>query len=248
LSRIVSIHSFRGGTGKSNILSNIAYRTAEKGLRIGVVDNDVQSPGMSVIFGLDRKEIHHCLNDFLSGDCSISEAAYDVSKSLGLTEKSLYLIPSSLKANDIAEILKRGIDFARLSKGFTELTEALRLDRLLIDTHPGIENETLLCIALCDLLLIVLRPDEQDYLGTAIAVEVAKRLGVAEMGLVVNRVPAQVDADALRKRVAAAYDVPLLGILPFSMSLMLNASKNVFVRGNPKDPFSEGIFTLAELI
>ncbi|MCK4652104.1 MAG: P-loop NTPase, partial [Methanosarcinales archaeon] len=42
--KIVSIHSFRGGTGKSNITANMATYIASKGNRVGVIDTDIQSP------------------------------------------------------------------------------------------------------------------------------------------------------------------------------------------------------------
>lgn len=37
------------------------------------------------------------------------------------------------------------------------------LDYLFIDTHPSLNEETLLTITLTDVLLVVLRPDSQDY-------------------------------------------------------------------------------------
>ena len=54
MSRIISIHSFRGGTGKSNTTANVAALLATEGLRIGVVDTDIQSPGIHVLFGVDE--------------------------------------------------------------------------------------------------------------------------------------------------------------------------------------------------
>ena len=45
MARIVSVHSFRGGTGKSNLTANLAALTALGGRRVGVVDTDIQSPG-----------------------------------------------------------------------------------------------------------------------------------------------------------------------------------------------------------
>ena len=49
--KIVSIHSFRGGTGKSNTTANLASQVALTGKRVGIVDTDIQSPGIHVLFG-----------------------------------------------------------------------------------------------------------------------------------------------------------------------------------------------------
>ena len=43
---IVSIHSYRGGTGKSNVTANLAVSVAMSGKRVGIVDTDIQSPGV----------------------------------------------------------------------------------------------------------------------------------------------------------------------------------------------------------
>jgi MinD-like ATPase involved in chromosome partitioning or flagellar assembly len=50
--KIISIHSFRGGTGKSNVTANLATLIARTGCRVGIVDTDIQSPGIHVPFGL----------------------------------------------------------------------------------------------------------------------------------------------------------------------------------------------------
>ena len=52
---IVSVHSFRGGTGKSNATANLAILMAAQGRRVGVVDTDIQSPGIHVLFALDEQ-------------------------------------------------------------------------------------------------------------------------------------------------------------------------------------------------
>ena len=52
MTRIISFHSFRGGTGKSNITANAAYMLAQRGNRVGIFDTDIQSPGIHVIFNL----------------------------------------------------------------------------------------------------------------------------------------------------------------------------------------------------
>jgi len=97
--KIVSIHSFRGGTGKSNTTANTAALIANTGLRVGVVDTDIQSPGIHVLFGLEQEKIGPSLNDYLWARCSIADAAHDVSECLGTSIKGkLFLVPSSIKA------------------------------------------------------------------------------------------------------------------------------------------------------
>jgi MinD-like ATPase involved in chromosome partitioning or flagellar assembly len=51
MGQIVSVHSSRGSTGKSNLTANLAATTASQGKRVGIVDTDIQSPGIHVLFG-----------------------------------------------------------------------------------------------------------------------------------------------------------------------------------------------------
>ena len=62
--KIISIHSFRGGTGKSNTTANITALLAASGKRVGVIDTDIQSPGIHVLFGLEEDDMDHSLNDY----------------------------------------------------------------------------------------------------------------------------------------------------------------------------------------
>ena len=97
MSKIISIHSFRGGTGKSNITANLAAIIAQQGQRVGVIDTDVQSPGIHVLFGLDEEQMDKALNDYLWGKCAVEETAYDVGKGeITVMGGDIYVIPSSL--------------------------------------------------------------------------------------------------------------------------------------------------------
>src|SRR5262245_9841383 len=108
LTTIISTHSFRGGTGKSNITANLAVLIARAGHRVGVIDTDIQSPGIHVLFRVDDKKLTHSLNDYLWGRCPIEAAAVDVSERCigALNEENgrprLFLIPSSLRPGEIA--------------------------------------------------------------------------------------------------------------------------------------------------
>lgn len=66
MARIISIHSFRGGTGKSNTTANVAAILAAQGRRVAVIDTDIQSPGIHILFGLAGEAITALLNRIAS--------------------------------------------------------------------------------------------------------------------------------------------------------------------------------------
>ncbi|WP_026102288.1 MinD/ParA family protein [Pleurocapsa sp. PCC 7319] len=248
--KIVSIHSFRGGTGKSNMVANVAATMAQQGQKVGIIDTDLQSPGIHVIFGLDEDQINLSLNDYLWGKCNIQEAAYDVTCVFNSepVDGELYLIPSSIKAGEISRVLREGYDVGRLNDGFQELIRCLKLDYLLIDTHPGLNEETLLSIAISDVLVVIFRPDSQDFQGTAVTVDVARKLQVPKMLLVVNKVLSAYDFAALITKVQRSYKTDVAGIIPLSEDIIQLASSDVFCLRHPDHFFSQTIREISQQI
>jgi septum site-determining protein MinD len=250
MSKIISVHSYRGGTGKSNTTANLASILARDGNRVGIVDTDIQSPGIHVLFGFSENNMDRCLNDYLWGRCPISDAAYDVSDLLPKLrgKGNLYLIPSSIKAGEIARVLREGYDVGLLTDGFQELMDVLKLDYLFIDTHPGLNEETLLSITISDILLLILRPDQQDFQGTAVTVDVARKLEVPKILMTINKAPESLDFDDLKQQVENVYGISVAGVLPHSDKMMLLASKGVFALNFPKDPLTAVVEGIAKMI
>jgi septum site-determining protein MinD len=247
MSKVISVHSFRGGTGKSNTTANLAAIMAALGKRVGVVDTDIQSPGIHVIFGLEQTRIEHSLNEYLWGKCEIEQTAHDVTSGLGAgVPGKVFLIPSSIKPGEITRVLREGYDPELLNEGFRALIQQLKLDILLIDTHPGVNEETLLSIAISDAVLIILRPDQQDYLGTGVTIELARRLNVDNLLLLVNKMPQSFDADQMRARIEDTYKCPVAAVIPHSEELMALASSGIFALKYPEHLVSKLYRQVAE--
>jgi len=52
MAKIITISSYRGGTGKSNTTASLAVALATMGYRVGVIDGDFTSPGIDKIFSI----------------------------------------------------------------------------------------------------------------------------------------------------------------------------------------------------
>jgi septum site-determining protein MinD len=244
--RVTSVHSFRGGTGKSNLTANVAVLLAQRGARVGVVDTDVQSPGIHVLFGLRGGDVATALNDFLFEGVPITDVARDVTPEG--SNGAIHLIPSSVQPGQITRVLRDGYDARHLVDGLRAFVDRLRLDILLIDTHPGLGEETLLSLTLSDTVLLVLRPDQQDYEGTGVLVEVAAGLAVPRTALVLNKVPSTLDVAGLRDRVAAAYGAEVVGVLPHDDELMTLASADVFALRHPDHALTRGFAAIVDAL
>ena len=246
MAKIISIHSYRGGTGKSNITANVAACLAATGKRVAVVDTDIQSPGIHMLFGLDDTREVRTLNDYLWERCRVGEAAADVTpEHIRDAGGHIWLVPSSLHAGEIAKVLREGYNAGLMNDGLQDLIDELSLDYLLIDTHPGLNEETLLSIAISDVLVVLLRPDRQDFHGTAVTVEVARKLEVRQLVMVLNKVMPSVIARGFVEEVTRAYGAEVVGVLPEAPEMLELGSEGLFTLKFPDHPLSAAIREVA---
>ena len=83
MTMIISMHSFRRGAGKSLIAANIAAALARTVARVGIVDANLSSPSMHVLFSLTENDVRYTFNDFLRHRCDIEQTAVDVTRRVG---------------------------------------------------------------------------------------------------------------------------------------------------------------------
>ena len=255
MSMIVSIHSFRGGTGKSNITANVAAQVALAGKRVAIFDTDIFSPGIHVPFGLSDKTMGRTLNDFLHGKCDIQDVAYNIGEHTGdsvgrkkLAGTTLWLLPSSIDKEEISKVLKEGYSIERLNEGMQTLRKKFNLDYLFIDTHPGLKEEHLHSIAISDISLIVMRPDQQDFQGTAVTVDVTLGLDVPNLYLVVNKALMRYNFDTIRADVERIFGAPVAGVLPLTEDVAALASEDIFSLVEPDHIWSATIRQIAKTV
>ena len=112
--------------------------------------------------------------------------------------------------------------------------------------HVCVNEETLLSIAVSDALAIVMRPDQQDYQGTAVTVDVAKKLDVPKMLMLINKTPPSLDFDDVKSRVEQIYHAKVAAVLPHSDEMMTLASSGIFSIRFPDNIVTKGLRSLVD--
>jgi MinD-like ATPase involved in chromosome partitioning or flagellar assembly len=235
VARIVTLHSYRGGTGKSSTAANLARLAADQGLRAALVDIDLQSPGAHLPFGIRDLTAQPCLADYLVGRCEIEGTAFPVPAASG----ALYLIPARRGLKPNSEIMVHGYDVGLLSEGFDRLVEVLDLDVLFLDTPSGIGNETVGAVACCDSLVIMTRADHL-VAEAAEALSLASSLAHPRQAVVVNMLPAGMANDAVRQQAESVYGCPVVAVLPYCPEMAILGNQGLAARDFPDHPIVAG--------
>lgn len=103
-------------------------------------------------------------------------------------------------------------------------------------------------LSISNVLLVILHPDSQDFQGTAVTVDVARKMEIPKMLMVVNKALLAFDFADLRKQVKTTYNVSVAGILPVSKEMVQLGNKNIFCLRYSEHPISQTMKRIAEQI
>ena len=183
---ILTFYSYKGGVGRTMALANIAILLARKGLRVLIVDWDLEAPGLHRYF-VGLKTVSHNLGllDLLLDAVELRQAPdwRKYASTVTIENSTVLTMLSAGKFDDAYE--KRVLDFDwqhffRDHNG-GEILEALRqqwtteFDVTLIDSRTGITDAGGICtVQMPDILVPVFSPNHQSLEGTKHVVQKAQ--------------------------------------------------------------------------
>ncbi len=185
----LSIHSYRGGTGKTLMGANLAasYARSEK---VCLLDYDLRAPSLHNMFTTDQPD--WWLNDYLNGDCEIEECLVEVSP-------NMFVGLANPDAEAIREMMGKGRAWETQALTRTialnQTLSDMGFGKLIFDTAPGLAYSSINAVVSSDLTILVMRMDALDILGTKEMVKGVYELLEKPTFVVVNMVlPEQVEA------------------------------------------------------
>jgi len=185
--RIVLVHSFKGGSGKSLFASNLANIWSDQGRSILLIETDFVMPAFQSIYLNLKPDIF--LNDFLDNDDnSLTKYIYNV-------KENFDIIFSSNDFNPSHKIFSRDQQWFREKKD--QLNQAIKdqkYDTIIFDTSPGFSLFIINLLLLADMVFILLRSDNQSIKGTQILIDKVYKKSVdlgkkTAINIVVNQIP-----------------------------------------------------------
>ena len=180
MTKCVAFHSYKGGTGKSTISSNLSATLARKGFTAVLLDLDVYDPSLQYYFQWQPKK---SINDYLFENADVDEVIQDLTGVLnkfpsdnGEQSESKGKLLVGFSSTSKEEIYK--LDGAvrqegskiQLLRKFLMLREEIvsryNADYIVIDTSPGIRYWSINSLAIADTILLSLKLDGIDLKGT----------------------------------------------------------------------------------
>jgi septum site-determining protein MinD len=249
MNHIVTVHSFRQSVGKSTLAANLATLLTLQGRRVGLVDTDFQGASAHLFFGLKDDDMVSSFNDYLWQKCDILKTVHDITGRLDAsTDGKLFLVPASSRISDIIKMLRTSMNIERYTEGLDILEKELALDILLVDTRAGLNEYTLTAMAISNTLVLVLRPDRQDIQGTAVTVEVAKKLMVPSIQMVLNDSSQSINEEEIKQQLEESYHCGGGFVLNHAEELLALASGQPFVLAYPEHPLTERFKQVANVL
>lgn len=253
MSKIIAVHSYKGGTGKTLLSVNLAATLAKHGKKVGLFDLDFRAPSLFAVLKVPNAECW--LNDYLNGACDINKVLIDLSQRIqgkgnffvGLANPATEAIRDMSAKDRKWEMRALG----RLLSLRNTLLNDKEFDYLIFDTSPGLQYSSINAIVAADFVVVATTSDRSDVDGTSRMLRELYNLFEKKTGLVLNKVldsTSKSKKDEMHRKVKDVYQVPLLGLVPCFCEVLRAEGSFIFAQDKPDHPFTKILDEMAKRI
>lgn len=250
MTKMITIHSNRGGVGKTVIAVNMAIAYANLGKNVCLIDLDFRAPSLSKTL-----ELHHptlWMNDFLDGRVELGDVLADVTSKydtagkllVGLADTSLGSIRDMASKNKKWEMnaLRKLLAIKR------ELAEN-SVDYVIFDTSPGMLYASVNAVACSDVVVIVTTADKLATQEAQWMInELYKAFEKTTYVFINKATPAyqynETERSTMLEKLTPLFSPPILSVVPCYCDL-LNSRMTIYTHKLPEHPFSKAIYEAA---
>jgi len=198
MSHIISFYSYKGGTGRSVLLANVATLLAIDGYKVACIDLDINAPGLDVIFDLNEDNIPEMtICDYFRGmPVSVTDLCVKYHE-LKPMDGELYVfpIPRPPSGQRIEPVIDGMMD-GGLKRLIEKIDSDLGVDFILLDARSGFCRESVIHFQIADKIFVVTRYSYQHLAGTIHIInllnrikDIRKLIKPLEYFLVINGIP-----------------------------------------------------------
>ena len=221
--RVICVTSGKGGVGKTNVVTNLAYSLSEAGKRVLVLDADLNLANVDVLLGLTpRFNLHHVF----IGEKALPDVLVE-------GPGGIFILPASSGIMEMSNLTESQKLY------FLGEMEALgsKIDILLIDTAAGINNNVIYFTLAAQERIILLSPEPTSLTDAYAMIKVlSTRHDVKKFRILINLVRSEKEALAVFRQLSLVADrflntlsLDFLGFIPYDNKLLLAVKKQRLV-------------------
>ena len=252
MGKIIAVHSYKGGTGKTSLSVNLAATYARKGKKVCLMDLDFRAPSLHAIF--KKQNLDYWLNDYLNGICEINKVLVDVTNDHG-NDGKLYVALANPSTEAIRDMTAKDRKWemkalGRLLSLRSSLLNDMDLDYIILDTSPGLQYSSINAIVTADVVLVVTSLDASDINGSQRMTTELYDLFEKKTGILLNKVIAEYlssekEQKKFNKYIKNIHSLPVLATIPCFCEVLRAAGDFIFTEERPEHPFTETLEELA---
>ncbi|TFF67619.1 hypothetical protein EU520_01380 [Candidatus Thorarchaeota archaeon] len=247
-----TVHSYKGGTGKTTLAANLAVILAQRGLDVSILDLDFQAPSLHTLFGVTPQTIF--INEFLIEKKTHREVLTELGNTLGI-EGRLAVGFSNPDVEAIRSQLARDRKWhMQALSQLLKLKQHLEkdgLDYLILDSAPGVHYSSVNAIVLADFTVIVAKIDNFDFDGTLNVLDGLYEPLNKTTYLLFNKVVPPMMEEPRRSTMKSTIEemfstkTELIGFLPCYCEVPLGMGSEIHALTQPETPFVKSVDKLA---
>jgi septum site-determining protein MinD len=253
LGRIVAVHSYKGGTGKTLLSINLAATFAKRGKKVCLFDLDFRAPSLSTLLKVDNASCY--LNDYLNGTCEIDKVLIDLSDRIQNSGK-LFVGLANPATEAIRDMSAKDRKWEMRALGrILALRDSLLanqgFDYLIFDTSPGLQYSSINAIVSADLVVVATTFDRSDVDGTKRMLHELYELFEKKTEIVLNKVMQDLSSKSgsdTHAKIKDVYHVPLLGIIPCFCDVLRAEGGIIFAQEKPDHPLTRILNEMTSII
>ncbi|MCJ7423624.1 ParA family protein [Candidatus Bathyarchaeota archaeon] len=252
MGKIIAVHSYKGGTGKTLLSVNLAATFVKHGKKVCLFDLDFRAPSLATLLKANGTE--HWLNDYLNGICEIDKVLVNMGDrlhsdgkfSVGFANLSTEAIRDMSAKDRKWEMRALG----RLLALRNSLLDDQHFDYIIFDTSPGLQYSSINAIVGADLVIVVTTFDRSDVDGTGRMLRELYDLFEKKTEIVLNKVldASKSGKDEIQAKTKDLYRAPLLGVIPCFCDVLRGEGNIIFAEEKPTHPFTKILDEMANEI
>lgn len=254
LGATVTLHSYKGGTGKTILSVSLAEILKERGKRVCLLDFDFRAPSLHVVYKVDGRE--YWLNDYLEGRCDVKDALVDTSRQIASSKGKLLVGLANPSSEAIRGMSAKGRRWeiralGRLLSMKGPLFKDMKLDYLIVDTSPGLQYSSINAMVISDITLVVVTQEASDIEGSHRMINELYDLFEKKTELVLNKVLADVlssGKESFPEKISKRFNLPIMAVIPCSCDVLAVGGRYIFTKERPEHPFTKILNEIAEKV